>query len=255
MNDQELRIKALLLQGKTYKEIQEIENVSPTTISAVRKKTDVEDNKDEEFYNSILEDDSADADPDVSDLSNPIYEREKTEENIPSYQGLHYSEPEKSPQGIQSRSPTDGEIELEKLKAEFAHKETMEKLRLKSEALNLRETDLKVKQEEIDQKNSEKERRKIVLDHRYFKLMQRCKEGFWRYSILKKFISDAAALLHDYEEYDLQYKTNIRNGMEIVALRGMRRNFRNTLKGMRKGGTQKIAFTRDLKKHLAKYHY
>lgn len=254
MNSQDYRIMKLLKQGKTYAEIQEIEQVSPNRIAMVKKMMDAMDSSDDALLDTIMDDISDDSDTIFDDSY--ITSHDRNDISSDSFHPDEISSEKKSELqsfGLHTRPPTDGELELERLKIELDHEERMEKLRIKNRVLAQHETGLRIKQNGVDREEQKKEGLKKVLMSRFSKLLKRCGEGKWSDSEVEDFLDDVDALIRDFEEYGLLYHVDTEDWEEVITLQEIQNFFQKIWNDMNEDEEKEIRFNYTMRKCLEKW--
>ncbi len=233
MISKDSQIIALLKEGKSYTQIQELLQVSPSKIAMIKRKYLTADNNNNESSSVSSSDSSSGSrittdsdsfienDIGIEEDDNDSYINEDNSNNIHHLKNLNMQTPQntkKSNYYVKERS------EVEKLKLQLAHKIDLKNIALRKEELAIKRSDIQKEKYALDVDRRRIEREGKALIFRFRKLMGVFKSGLWSGQQIRVYYNNITTLRDEIEEYCFKDDIDI-EGLKILMLLNKTINF------------------------------
>jgi hypothetical protein len=232
-NEKEEKIIALLNEGKSYTFIQDKLQVSPSKISAIKRKffivncensatdsttSSIDTSESGSSENSANMDDNFDFNPKNNKIdSNNNQKNENFNNN--KFKNPTIMENTNDPNSFSYN------LELEKLKLEQNHVIELKKLELQQEELELKNGELNIKRSLMNNESKKIERQSKTLIFQFRKLMAKYQNGKWIYNQICEQRNALIALQEQIEEFCFQEDIDTENLIVLMTLNKTIENF------------------------------
>ncbi|MEI6348873.1 MAG: hypothetical protein WCP69_13075 [Bacteroidota bacterium] len=233
-NEKEEKIIALLNEGKSYTFIQDKLQVSPSKISAIKRKffivncensatdsttSSIDTSESGSSENSANMDDNFDFNPKIKKIDSNNNQKNQNFNNN-KFKKPTIMENTNDPNSFSYN------LELEKLRLEKNHVLELKKLELQQEELELKNGELNIKRSLMNNESKKIERQSKTLIFQFRKLMAKYQNGKWKYSQICEQSNALIALQEQIQEFCFQEDIDTDNLIVLMTLNKTIENFK-----------------------------